>query len=91
MKRSDQMLTLKGVPAMGDIEYGRMHYRLGVVGDSDASFAGVFEEPSDEAKTLLASEPGVNTIIRMNLSLVLFSDFHCQMTERNAYPLSFYS
>ncbi len=44
---------------MGDIEYGRMHYRLGVVGDSDASFAGVFEEPSDEAKTLLASEPGV--------------------------------
>ena len=44
---------------MGEIEYGRMHYRLGVVGDGDPKVASVCSEPSEEATQLMRDEPGV--------------------------------
>ena len=43
---------------MGEIEYGRMHYRLGVIGNGDPKGAGVFSDPTPEAKRLMRDEPG---------------------------------
>ncbi len=44
---------------MSELEYGRMHYRLGVIGDGDPKVAHLCSEPTEEAQTLMRDEPGV--------------------------------